>query len=76
MMERIEHKIWKAEKRKYKTALNQISLLKSIYFPKGKLQERYDNFSLWYANCGVEGMQRLQRETEVLSKSIKTLLFR
>ena len=76
MMERIEHKIWKAEKRKYKTALVQISELKSTYFPKGKLQERNDNFSLWYANCGKEGMQRLQKETEVLSKSIKTLLFK
>lgn len=75
MMERIEHKIWKAEKRKYKTALMQIENLKTTYFPNGKLQERNDNFSLWYANCGVEGMKTLQKETEVLSKHIKVTLF-
>ena len=75
MMERVEYKIWKAEKRKYKTALNQIAAIKEKYFPKGKLQERYDNFSLWYANCGTEGVQTIKKETEILSKSIKTLIF-
>lgn len=75
MMERIEHKIWKAEKKKYKTSLVQIENLKSIYFPNGKLQERNDNFSLWYANCGRDGMKELQKETEVLSNHIKAVLF-
>ncbi len=75
MMERVEHKIWKAEKSKYKSALVQIENLKTTYFPNGKLQERNDNFSLWYANCGIEGMKMLQKETEVLSKHIKAVLF-
>ncbi len=75
MMERVEYKIWKAEKRKYKSALSQIATLKEKYFPKGKLQERNDNFSLWYANCGIEGINHIKNETEILSKSIKTLIF-
>lgn len=75
MMERIEHKIWKAEKRKYKSSLNQISDLKSKYFPGGKLQERAENFSLWYANCGTEGMQVLLNNTEAFAKHIKTIAF-
>ncbi len=75
MMERIEHKIWKAEKRKFKTEISQISSIKLKYFPKGKLQERYDNFSFWYASCGKEGMEALKRETKVLQKEFKILEF-
>ncbi len=71
MMERVEHKIWKAEKRKHKSSLDKISSIKSHYFPKGKLQERHDNFSLWFANYGFKGLLRLQNEVQVLSKSIK-----
>jgi bacillithiol biosynthesis cysteine-adding enzyme BshC len=75
MMERIEHKIWKAEKRKYKSSLIQIADLKSKYFPNGKLQERTENFSLWYANCGISGMQMLLENTEPFAKHIKTITF-
>ena len=75
MMERVEHKIWKAEKRKYKSSLNQISDLKSKYFPGGKLQERAENFSLWYANCGTDGMKVLLNNTEAFAKHIKTIAF-
>jgi uncharacterized protein YllA (UPF0747 family) len=71
MMERVEHKIWKAEKRKHKSSLDKIASIKSHYFPKGKLQERHDNFSLWFANYGFEGLRKLQKEVQVLSKSIK-----
>lgn len=75
MMERIEQKIWKAEKRKFKTQLTQMSIIKQKYFPNGKLQERYDNFSFWYATCGREGMEVLMKETKVLQKDLKILLF-
>lgn len=75
MMERIEYKIWKAEKRKYKTQLTQIANIKLKYFPGGKLQERYDNFSFWYASCGMEGMERLKNETKVLQRDFKILVF-
>jgi hypothetical protein len=75
MMERVEHKIWKAEKRKYKSSLNQISDLKSKYFPGGKLQERAENFSLWYTNCGTGGMQVLLNNSEAFAKHIKTIAF-
>lgn len=75
MMERIEHKIWKAEKRKYKTQLIQIANVKSKYFPQGKLQERYENFSFWYASCGVQGMEVLKKESKVLQKDFKIVIF-
>lgn len=75
IMERIEYKIWKAEKRKFKTELAQIAEIKSTYFPKGKLQERYDNFSLWYSKYGKMGMEKLQNSTNPLKKEIKILKF-
>ena len=75
IMERIEYKIWKAEKRKYKTELSKISDLKSQYFPKGKLQERHDNFSLWYSENGKKGMELLQYNTNPLITQIKILKF-
>lgn len=75
MMERIEHKIWKAEKRKYKSQLTNITKIKNKYFPQDKLQERHDNFSFWYASCGREGMEVIKRETKVLQKDFKILIF-
>lgn len=75
IMERIEYKIWKAEKRKYKTELSKISDMKSQYFPKGILQERHDNFSLWYSENGEKGMELLQNNTNPLITQIKILKF-
>lgn len=75
MMERVEQKIWKAEKKKHKESLSKIANLKSHYFPKGKLQERHDNFGLWFANNGFGGIKKLQEELEVLSKNIKISIF-
>jgi uncharacterized protein YllA (UPF0747 family) len=43
-LEGIEKKMLRAEKRLHKDKLAQIEFVKDILFPKGKLQERYDNF--------------------------------
>jgi bacillithiol biosynthesis cysteine-adding enzyme BshC len=40
----IEHKMLRAEKRLHKEKLGQIESVKDALFPKGKLQERYDNY--------------------------------
>lgn len=40
----IEHKMLRAEKRLHKEKLGQIEAVKDALFPKGKLQERTDNF--------------------------------
>jgi bacillithiol biosynthesis cysteine-adding enzyme BshC len=75
MMQRLEQKIWKAEKKKFKLELSQIEKIKTNYFPNGKLQERNDNFSFWYASCGIQGMKRLKEESKVLQKEFKILVF-
>lgn len=73
MMLRMEHKIWKAEKKKFKTELTKIEKIKYTYFPEGKLQERRENFSFWYAVCGKEGMKRLKEASKPLKKDFIVL---
>ncbi len=47
-LEKIEHKLLKAEKRLHSDKLGQVEALKNALFPKGSLQERTDNFLTFY----------------------------
>jgi uncharacterized protein YllA (UPF0747 family) len=47
-LEKIEHKLLKAEKRLHSDKLGQVDALKNSLFPKGSLQERTDNFLNFY----------------------------
>jgi uncharacterized protein YllA (UPF0747 family) len=47
-LEKIEHKLLKAEKRLQEDKLRQIGNLKDAFFPNGSLQERVDNFLNFY----------------------------
>lgn len=48
----LEKKLIKAEKRNYETRLNQIDQVKAELFPGGNLQERNENFGLFYVKIG------------------------
>ena len=48
----LEKKMASATKRKYTDAERQIQILKDSLFPKGQLQERYDNMGVYYARYG------------------------
>jgi uncharacterized protein YllA (UPF0747 family) len=47
-LEKIEHKLLKAEKRHHKEKLGQLEAVKNSLFPNGSLQERTDNFLNFY----------------------------
>lgn len=49
-LEKIEHKLLRAEKRKQNDKLRQIESVKDHLFPNGGLQERVDNFLNFYAS--------------------------
>ncbi|MGB4774905.1 MAG: bacillithiol biosynthesis cysteine-adding enzyme BshC [Daejeonella sp.] len=51
-MTNLEHKLIKAEKRNYTDALTQIENIKTQLFPNGELQERSQNFGLFYVKHG------------------------
>jgi bacillithiol biosynthesis cysteine-adding enzyme BshC len=48
----LEKKLVKAEKRNYHTRLEQVEHIKSDIFPKDGLQERTENFGLFYVKWG------------------------
>ena len=55
----LEKKLIKAEKRNYETRLNQIDQVKNELFPGGSLQERNENFGLFYVKQGPELIEQL-----------------
>ncbi|MBR2647597.1 MAG: bacillithiol biosynthesis cysteine-adding enzyme BshC [Sediminibacterium sp.] len=48
----LEKKIFRAEKRKYETDIQQIQFIKKSLFPANSLQERHQNIALFYAKYG------------------------
>lgn len=55
----LEKKLVKAEKRNYETRLNQIDQVKAELFPAESLQERNENFGLFYAKYGSKFIEQL-----------------
>ena len=51
-MKNLEKKLMKVEKRNFSDALNQIDSIKDKLFPRGGLQERTENFGLFYVKYG------------------------
>jgi len=51
-LDNLEKKLVKAEKRNYETSLVQVEQIKQDLFPKGSLQERTENFGLFYVKWG------------------------
>ncbi len=58
-MKNLETKLMKAEKRNFTDALAQIDSIKAKLFPRGGLQERTENFGLFYVKYGKEFIKTL-----------------
>ncbi len=55
----LEKKMFRAEKRKFSDTKNQLSKIFVSLFPGGNLQERTENFMLYYSKWGVEFLDAL-----------------
>ncbi len=55
----LEKKILRAERAKFETQQKQIAKLKQDLFPGKSLQERVDNFSVYYATYGQDWLQTI-----------------
>ena len=64
----IEKRLMKSLKQKNETALNQIEKLKGQLFPDNSLQERKENFSVYYNTQGQEFIENLISEFDVYHK--------
>jgi len=65
-LDNLEDKLIKAEKRNYQTRLEQIDNVKAELFPKDSLQERNENFGLFYVKWGQTLIDELIRHFEPL----------
>lgn len=65
-MDNLEKKLVRAEKRNYETRLIQIDHIKDDIFPKGGLQERTENFGLFYVKWGQSFIDELIKNFEPL----------
>lgn len=55
----LEKKLFRAEKRKYTDQQNQLAQLCAQLFPGDSLQERAENFAIYYGKFGAEFLQML-----------------
>jgi bacillithiol biosynthesis cysteine-adding enzyme BshC len=62
-LEELESKMLRAEKRKFADQQRQIHTLKENLFPGGDLQERHDNFMLYYAKWGGAFIEKLYEQS-------------
>jgi bacillithiol synthase len=70
----LEKKLIKAEKLNYQARPEQIDVVKGELFPKDSLQERTENFGLFYVKWGQEFIDELIRHFEPLDFKF-TVLF-
>ncbi len=69
----LEKKILRAERAKFETQRNQITSLKAALFPNNSLQERVENFSLFYARYGNDWLHKLYDESDGFQKGFGVL---
>jgi bacillithiol biosynthesis cysteine-adding enzyme BshC len=62
-LQELEKKMLRAEKRKFADQQRQINTIKEHLFPENGLQERYDNFSSYYAKWGREFIHLLYQQS-------------
>jgi len=62
----LEKKLVKAERHNYQTRLEQVEHIKEDIFPKDSLQERTENFGLFYVKWGQQFIDELIRNFEPL----------
>lgn len=64
----LEKKMLRAEKRKFADIKNQLSKIIDSLFPDGGLQERTENFMLYYAKLGEEFIKMLYKNSLTLEQ--------
>ncbi|HEX8315850.1 MAG TPA: bacillithiol biosynthesis cysteine-adding enzyme BshC, partial [Flavisolibacter sp.] len=73
-LQELEKKMLRAEKRKHADLQRQIEKLKAALFPNNGLQERVENFSLFYAKWGKDFIEELHKDSLTLEQEFTILL--
>ncbi|HSQ44882.1 MAG TPA: bacillithiol biosynthesis cysteine-adding enzyme BshC [Ginsengibacter sp.] len=64
----LEKKMFRAEKRKFEDQKNQLSRIFAVLFPQGNLQERTENFMLYYSRLGDDFLKILYENSLTLEQ--------
>lgn len=67
-LEQLEKKMLRAEKSRFQTTIQQINQLKATLFPNNSLQERQDNFSIFYAKHGKAWLHSVYQASKGLEQ--------
>lgn len=70
----LEKKLLRAERFKYDTQKQQIAKLKHDLFPNNSLQERADNFSLYYSSYGREWLRMIYDVSTGFNKGLGVIV--
>jgi bacillithiol biosynthesis cysteine-adding enzyme BshC len=73
-LEELEKKMLRAEKRKFEEQQRQIQKIKQALFPNDGLQERVENFSLFYAKWGRGFIEELYKNSLALEQEFMILV--
>ena len=72
-LDKLEEKLIRNEKKKYETALQQISKIRNQLFPNNILQERYTNFIPFYLKHGDNFIEILKENLNPLNPNFVVL---
>ena len=75
-LQELEKKMLRAEKRKYADLHRQLEKLKAALFPNNGLQERVENFSLFYSKWGKDFIDELYKNSLALEQEFTVLVER
>ena len=73
-LQELEKKMLRAEKRKFSDVQRQVEKIKSALFPNNGLQERVENFSLFYAKWGRSFIEDLYKHSPALEQEFTVLI--
>lgn len=73
-LNQLEGKLMRAEKQRHDTAVNQMRTLKDKLFPNNGLQERYDNFTMYYLKYGRGFFEALMEHLDPLDNRFVVLI--
>lgn len=73
MIEVLEKKMLRAEKRKFETQQKQVAKLRLQLFPKNSLQERDENFATYYSKHGKELLTTLYNASQTFEQAFGIL---
>lgn len=66
VLEQLESRIQRAEKKKYETSIHQIKSIREKLFPANSLQERHENISTFYLRYGSSFIDILKQNLQPL----------